>query len=91
MCIRDRFDVDNPYPGYLSIGRVVTHPEHRNKKCGQLLMTNSIIKIKELFGNHPIKIGAQGYLKGFYASLGFNDVGEYYLEDGIPHLEMVRL
>lgn len=85
------FDVNNPYPGYMSIGRVVTHPDHRNKKCGRLLMSNSIIRIKELFGNHPIKIGAQGYLKGFYASLGFIDVGEYYLEDGIPHLKMVRL
>jgi len=83
------FDRNHPYPGYLSIGRVVVHPDYRNKKCGQLLMAKSINKVKELFGHHPIKIGAQGYAKGFYTSLGFNDVGEYYLEDGVPHLKMV--
>lgn len=83
------FDLNNPYPGYICIGRVVVHPDYRNKKLGNLLMKNSIWKIRELYGNHPIKIGAQGYVKEFYASLGFRETGEYYLEDGVPHLKMV--
>jgi ElaA protein len=53
-------------------------------------MQTAIQKIKELFGDHPIKIGAQAYLTGFYSSLGFKDIGQYYLEDRIPHLKMVR-
>ena len=84
------FDHDMQYPGYLSIGRVVNHPDYRNKKYGKLLMQASIEKIKELFGNRPIKIGAQAYLTGFYSSFGFKDIGEYYIEDGIPHLKMVQ-
>jgi ElaA protein len=84
------FDVDMPYPGYLSIGRVVTHPDYRNKQYGKLLMQTAIQKIRELYGGHPIKIGAQAYLTGFYTSFGFKDIGHYYLEDGIPHLKMVK-
>lgn len=84
------FDVNMPYPGFLSIGRVVTHPEHRNKQYGKLLLQTSIQKIRELFGDLPIKIGAQAYLTGFYMSFGFKDIGQYYLEDGIPHLKMVK-
>lgn len=83
------FDQNSPYPGYLSIGRVVTHPDVRNKKIGYKLMEISLQKIRQFFGDHPIKIGAQAYLKGFYGSFGFLDIGEYYYEDGIPHLKMV--
>ncbi|MEP7267629.1 MAG: GNAT family N-acetyltransferase [Saprospiraceae bacterium] len=83
------FDIGNPYPGFLSIGRVVTHPDYRNKKCGKQLMQSSIFRIRNLFGNHPIKIGAQAYLKDFYKSFGFKDIGQYYLEDSIPHLKMI--
>ena len=43
-----------------------------------------------LFGTQPIRIGAQLYLKKFYESLGFIQVSEMYLEDGIEHVEMVR-
>jgi ElaA protein len=28
-------------------------------------------------------------MQGFYASLGFVATGEPYLEDGIPHVEML--
>ena len=37
-----------------------------------------------------IKISAQCYLDKFYTSLGFNAIGEGYLEDGIPHIEMIK-
>lgn len=84
------FDVNMPYPGFLSIGRVVTHPDHRNKQYGRLLMQTANLKIKELFGDLPIKIGAQAYLTDFYTSFGFKDIGHYYHEDGIPHLKMVK-
>jgi ElaA protein len=33
-------------------------------------------------------IGAQCYLTGFYQQFGFENVGDDYLEDGIPHQDM---
>lgn len=83
------FGLGDPYEGYLSIGRVVTHPDFRNQKVGKQLMRASIDKIYELYGKHPIKIGAQAYLTKFYGSFGFKDIGHYYMEDYIPHLKMV--
>jgi len=43
-----------------------------------------------LYGNVPIRIGAQLYLKRFYESFGFRQSGEIYLEDEIEHIEMTR-
>jgi len=77
------------YPAYLSIGRVVSSPSVRGMGAGRDLMRKSIEMTRHLFGNHPIKIGAQTYLLAFYTSLGFQSTGEEYLEDGIPHTKMV--
>jgi len=78
------------YPGYPSIGRVVTAPEARGKAYGYKLMEESLKRLYELYGNVPVKIGAQLYLKRFYESLGFLQSGEMYLEDGIEHIPMVK-
>lgn len=78
------------YPGYPSIGRVVTAPEARGKAYGFKLMEESLKRLYELYGNVPVKIGAQLYLKRFYESLGFLQSGEMYLEDGIEHIPMVK-
>lgn len=73
----------------VSIGRVVTSPLFRRHGIGRLLMNNAVEATKELFGNQPIKIGAQLYLQQFYSSLGFIICSEIYLEDGIEHVEMI--
>ncbi len=73
-----------------SIGRVVTSPKERKTGLGKELMEVSLFKIKDLFGNLPVKIGAQLYLKKFYNSLGFITTGDTYLEDNIPHIEMIK-
>jgi len=78
------------YDSLPSIGRVVTSPKMRNAGTGKLLMQKSIEELQKLFGKVSIKIGAQLYLKGFYESFGFIQSGEMYLEDGIPHIEMIR-
>lgn len=81
-------------PGYIyseaSIGRVVSSPSARGTGAGRLLMEKSIEAVYQLFGEGPIKIGAQLYLKKFYESFGFAQVGEGYVEDGIPHLHMLK-
>lgn len=73
-----------------AIGRVVTGPESRAQGAGRALMRQAIRYIEEEWGINPIRIGAQLYLKTFYESLGFAQVSDMYLEDGIPHIEMLR-
>jgi ElaA protein len=80
-------DIIYPEP---SIGRVVTAPSARGEGFGKQLMEKSIEQLYHLFGQTPIKIGAQFYLKRFYAAFGFIQSSDIYLEDGIEHIEMVR-
>jgi ElaA protein len=71
-----------------SIGRVVNARAYRGMGIGKELMRRSLQYCRELFGVGPVMIGAQLYLKKFYEELGFNIVGEVYLEDNIPHIHM---
>lgn len=72
-----------------SIGRVVTSPRYRRTGAGRKLMEESISRTFHLFNCSEIKIGAQLYLTRFYQSLGFRQTSPEYLEDGIPHIEMI--
>ena len=73
-----------------SIGRVVSHPEYRDRKLGYELMRHSIQIIENHFETEKIRISAQSYLKHFYEKFGFQQVSEEYLEDNLPHMEMLR-
>jgi ElaA protein len=42
------------------------------------------------FGKVATKISAQTYLRRFYKAHGFEQTGSEYLEDGIPHIAMLR-
>lgn len=72
-----------------SIGRVVSNPDYRREGFGRQLMELAIEKTLEQFNVTQIRIGAQLYLLQFYQSLQFLPTGEQYLEDGIPHIEMI--
>lgn len=72
-----------------SIGRVVSSPKYRGTGTGRELMKMSISKAFDQFKCSEIKIGAQVYLTKFYQSLGFIPCSPEYLEDGIPHIEML--
>jgi ElaA protein len=74
-----------------SIGRVVSSPKYRGTGAGRALMQLSINNTFKLFNCSAIKIGAQLYLKKFYESLGFVQCSDQYLEDNIPHIEMILL
>lgn len=73
-----------------AIGRVITAPEARGAGLGRRLMLEGIQRCETVWPGRGIRISAQAHLKGFYGSLGFTPVGESYLEDDIPHLEMVK-
>ena len=72
-----------------SIGRVVTNPAYRKDGYGKILMQKAIQHTCDLFSTATIKIGAQQYLTEFYNNLGFRVSGDPYIEDGIPHVEML--
>lgn len=73
-----------------SIGRVVVAENQRQHKYGYDIMRASIDAVKEHYNETTIKISAQCYLKKFYTNLGFNEIDEEYLEDGIPHIAMIK-
>ncbi len=73
-----------------SIGRVIVVASERKYGYGHDLMKASIKAIKDNFKVDEITISAQVYLKKFYESHQFKQEGVAYLEDGIPHIEMLR-
>ncbi len=73
-----------------TIGRVITAKDYRGKGLGKLCMEKAIAFIKTNFGDEPIRISAQKYAKGFYENVGFQQVSDEYLEDGIVHIEMLH-
>jgi len=73
-----------------SIGRVVVSKNERQHKYGYDIMNASIEAIKKHYNKICIKISAQTYLIKFYNHLGFKAIGKEYLEDGIPHIEMIK-
>jgi ElaA protein len=77
------------YENYASIGRVVTSQAVRGQGLGKMLMHESLEAIRKLFPEEKVKISAQCYLIPFYESLGFQVIGEEYLEDNIPHIGMI--
>ncbi len=74
----------------ISIGRVIVAGHERQKNIGMQLMNYCIDRIKEHFGPQTIVLSAQAHLQEFYQKLGFEALGESYLEDGIPHIKMRR-
>jgi ElaA protein len=73
-----------------SIGRVLSTQLFRRQGMGILLMENAIEQLFLHFGEQEIRIGAQLYLKNFYEQFHFVQVSATYLEDNIPHIEMLR-
>lgn len=73
-----------------SIGRVIVAKNERRHDYGNQIMKASINAIKERFNETTIKISAQCYLDKFYTNLGFKAIGDTYLEDGIPHISMIK-
>ena len=52
-------------------------------------MKSAIDFIEHSMNERKIRISAQSYLTDFYKNLGFEIESEEYLEDSIPHIEML--
>lgn len=72
-----------------SIGRVLVTPKYRKHGYAREMMERAIKYINYEWKETKIKLQAQVYLESFYTSLGFIRVSEEYLEDNIPHVDMI--
>jgi len=72
-----------------AIGRVVISAEHRGKGLGHQLMKETMDAIRNEYGDIAVKMSAQQHLVPYYGRHGFKQTSEMYLEDDIPHVEML--
>lgn len=74
---------------HITFGRVLVVKEYRKAGLGAKIVQSTIDEIKQRFPKQPIQIQAQAYLQEFYAGFGFKAISDVYLEDNIPHLDML--
>lgn len=72
--------------GVERIGRVVTAPAARGAGLAARLVAQALT----IIGNRPSVLDAQAHLKNFYAKFGYEQTGPEFIEDGIPHIPMLR-
>lgn len=73
--------------GRWHVGRISVLKEHRGKHIGDLVMRMLLMSALE-FQADEVLLGSQIHAIGFYASLGFEECGERYLDEGDPHQPM---
>jgi ElaA protein len=73
-----------------SMGRVITSLVARGTGLGRSLVAQGMLLGDQVWPTHGNRISAQAHLAPFYAAFGYAAVGEPYIEDTIPHLEMLR-
>ncbi|WP_342664034.1 GNAT family N-acetyltransferase [Alteribacter aurantiacus] len=71
------------------IGRVIVNKSFRQRGLGNELMSRAMSFILTEKKATMIELSAQEYIQHFYESHGFKPISDLYLEDGIPHVEML--
>lgn len=74
----------------VNIGRFVVKRESRGKGAGHELLRTALCLIQKVWPGIAIRVSAQEYLQRFYTQYGFTRVSDVYLEDAIPHVEMLK-
>jgi ElaA protein len=74
-----------------SIGRVLTTAAFRGMGLAREAVREALVRSAILYPGQPVRIGAQQRLEQFYVELGFRTVSPPYDEDGIAHVQMLRL
>ena len=74
--------------GDMQIGRVLTTV--RGKSYGRTLLHAAVRYLEETAPQKQIVLESQTYAVGFYEKEGFAVCSDEFMEDGIPHVKMVR-
>ena len=71
----------------VSLGRVVS----AKRRCGlgMGILQKEIQVAQEVYGAEAIYLEAQTYARGLYEKLGFRQISEEFILDGIPHIKMI--
>ena len=69
-----------------AVGRVVS--VRRRMGLGSKILAEGVRIAREKFGAEAVMLEAQVYARGLYEKLGFVQVSDEFLEDGIPHINM---
>lgn len=77
-------------PGSVRIGRLLVPKDQRENGFGEELVTVVLAYADRHYPEFPVNAQAQAYLQTFYTSFGFRPISEIYLEDNIPHIDMIR-
>jgi len=72
-----------------SLGRIVTKETARSRGLAEVII-NKALEIIDKEYKMKTRISAQSYLEDYYSKFGFVKCSEEYLEDNIPHIEMLR-
>lgn len=79
-----------PTEKMMKLGRVLTTQTVRGKGLGQELVATALSYCQENYPQLPVYAQAQAHLQDFYGQFGFNATSEVYLEDDIPHIDMMK-
>jgi len=74
---------------YYHIGRIAVLPEYRGRNIGTAIMLEIEDYLKKL-GSKGAVLSAQRRARSFYEGLGYLAVGEEYLEENYPHINMKK-
>ena len=84
LLVLDPGDKDSP----VRIGRVAVEKNWRGQGVAREMVQKAVGKAHQHHPSHLLYLEAQSYLVGFYKSLGFEQCGPEFIEDGIPHVPM---
>ncbi len=72
------------------IGRVAVDESARGKGLGREMLLMAEQEIRARDPTAEVVLDAQTYLSSFYQTMGYAINGDQFLEDGIPHLPMIK-
>lgn len=76
-------------PDAAKITRVIVDDTFRGQRLGVRLIEKTMSLIHDNEPGKAIKLSAQSHLVKFYVGFGFKTVSGEYLDDGIPHQDML--
>ena len=90
MRILRTVEVSSPHLGQLCFGRILVSKNKRKLGLGEKVMSEALSYSEDNYPGELVEMSAQAYLVSFYKKFKFKVVGKEYLEDGIPHVKMIK-
>lgn len=76
--------------GNAHLGRIAVLLEYRKMGIGRILMQALEQAARENLEFSHFELSAQKRAIGFNKSVGYEEIGEFYLDEGYPHITMIK-